>query len=217
MTQSQVVVLDLDGVIIKSNFIKHRAMLSLFESTPEHTEAISAFILANGGVPRKVKISAILENILGVQATPTVVADYLSRYASKLEDFLHSAPLVEGVAAFVTSSDCTFYVSSSAPEGEVASQLARTGLLAYFSAVFGRDTPKASALAEVKRRHRGLTPIFFGDSVSDLRAAQEANVAFVAVICERDNFAGYEVHKLKDFSSIQLVQQCINDLVDRRS
>lgn len=137
MTQSQVVVLDLDGVIIKSNFIKHRAMLSLFESTPEHTEAISVLILANGGVPRKVKISAILENILGVQATPTVVADYLSRYASKLEDFLHSAPLVEGVAAFVTSSDCTFYVSSSAPEGEVASQLARTGLLAYFSAVFG--------------------------------------------------------------------------------
>jgi len=97
MTQSQVVVLDLDGVIIKSNFIKHRAMLSLFESTPEHTEAISAFILANGGVPRKVKISAILENILGVAATPTVIADYLSRYASKLEDFLHSAPLVEGL------------------------------------------------------------------------------------------------------------------------
>jgi len=62
-----------------------------------------------------------------------------------------------------------------------------------------------------------LTPIFFGDSVSDLRAAQEANVAFVAVICERDNFTAHEVHKLKDFSSIPLVQQCINDLVDRRS
>ena len=217
MTQSQVVVLDLDGVIIKSNFIKHHAMLSLFESRPEAKEAISAFILANGGVPRKEKITAILENILNIQAAPSMVADYLTRYASKLEDFLHAAPLVEGVAEFIANSDYTFYVSSSAPEREVASQLARTGLLAYFSDVFGRDTPKASALAEVQRRHKHLRPVFFGDSVSDLWAAQAANVAFVAVVCERDNFTAHEVVKLKDFSSIQLVQQCIDDVADGRS
>jgi len=69
-------------------------------------------------------------------------------------------------------------------------------------------------LSEVKRRHKNLIPVFFGDSIGDLRAAQEAGVAFVAVVCERDNFADYEVVKIKDFTSMELVQQCINDVVN---
>ncbi len=208
-----VVVLDLDGVILKSNFIKHDAMLSLFTAHPKEREAISAFILANGGVPRKEKITNLLETILHIQATPAMIAEYLSQYDSKLEELLHTAPLVDGVAEFIASSGHTFYVSSSAPESEVESQLARTGLRAYFTDLFGRDTPKATALSEVKRRHKQLTPIFFGDSVGDLRAAQTANVPFVAVVCERDNFPGMAVIKLKDFSAIHQVEQCIEQAI----
>ncbi len=209
MTPAYVVVLDMDGVILQSNFIKHQAMLALFDAYLAQNAAISTFILANGGVPRKAKITAILETILKLAPTPTLVAEYLARYDRNLADELHSAPLVAGVAAFIGSGEYPFYVSSSAPEDEVTSQLARTGLLPHFSAAFGRDTPKAQALLEVKRQHANLRPIFFGDSISDLHAAQAANVAFVGVISERDNFVGYEVIKIKDFTSIEAVQHCM--------
>lgn len=211
MKPSGIVVLDLDGVVIKSNLIKHRAMLSLFAHVPEHREAISTFILANGGVPRKEKIVAILGQILSVDATPSVVSEYLVRYAVELEELLATAPLVEGVAELVARNEYKFYLSSSAPEGEVNRQLARTALHKYFSAVFCSDTPKASALREVKRRHPGSKPIFFGDSIGDLRAAQEAAVAFVAVVNERDNFTAHEVVKIADFSSFRLVQTRIDE------
>jgi len=49
------VVLDLDGVIVKSNFVKHDAMLSLFDAYPEKHHQISSYILANGGVRRDLK------------------------------------------------------------------------------------------------------------------------------------------------------------------
>lgn len=208
-----VIVLDLDGVILKSNFIKHDAMLSLFTAHPKEREAISTFILANGGVPRKEKITTLLETILHIQATPAMVAAYLIQYDSKLEELLHTAPLVEGVAEFIASSGYTFYTSSSAPESEVESQLTRTGLRAYFTDLFGRDSPKATALSAIKERHAQQTPIFFGDSVGDLHAAQTADVPFVAVVCERDNFPEMAVIKLKDFSSVERVQQSIEQAI----
>jgi hypothetical protein len=49
------VVLDLDGVIVKSNFVKHDAMLSLFDAYTEKHHQISSYILANGGVRRDLK------------------------------------------------------------------------------------------------------------------------------------------------------------------
>ncbi len=213
MTSAQVIVLDLDGVILKSNLLKHDAMLALFTAFPAHKEEISAFILAHGGIPRKEKISELLETILTIRATPTLVADYLARYDRNLEELLHAAPLIAGVAAFVVNNAYTCYVSSSAPESEVESQLARTGLRAHFADVFGRDTPKAMALAEIKRRHPDSQIVFFGDAVGDLQAAQAANVPFVAVIGERDNFANYAVVKLQDFTSLHLVQRCIANVI----
>ena len=210
MLQVQVVVLDLDGVIVKSNLIKYRAMLALFTAFPAHSEVISTFILANGGVPRQEKLTAILAEILGLQVTPALIADYLQRYDHQLADLLRAVPLVEGVADFVASGDYHCYVSSSAPEAEVESHLVRTALRPHFAAIFGRSTPKATALTTIKQRHPGATVVFFGDAVGDLRAAQVANVPFIGVICERDNFGGYDVVKLQDFSDKAAVQQCID-------
>lgn len=213
MFPAQVIVLDLDGVIVKSNLIKYRAMLGLFDAFSAHSDAIGAFILANGGVPRKEKLTAILAQILGLHVTPALIADYLQRYDHQLADLLRAVPLVEGVADFVASGDYHCYVSSSAPEAEVESHLARTGLRPHFAAIFGRDTPKATALTAIKQRHPGATVVFFGDAVGDLCAAQAANVPFIGVICERDNFAGYDVVKLQDFSDRIVVQQCIDAVV----
>lgn len=211
MPSSNIIVLDLDGVIIKSNFIKHKAMLSLFDNQPEHQAEISTFILKNGGVPRGEKIATILERILGIKARTEVVSDYLTRYAITLENLLISAPLVEGVAEFVTQSEYTFYVCSSAPEDEVESQLIRTSLREHFSGVFGLNTPKERALLKIKHKHPDDNLVFFGDSLGDLHAAQEAHVAFVAVINERDNFINHHVVKIKDFTSHSDTQSCIDE------
>lgn len=50
MSGRPVVVLDLDGVIIKLNLLKYKAMLAMFADYPDKLAAIAAYILGNEGV-----------------------------------------------------------------------------------------------------------------------------------------------------------------------
>lgn len=201
------IVLDLDGVILQTNLLKHRAMLSLFEDCPDEQGAISEYILGNGGVRRDVKIAHILRRFTR-RSSADDLEQYLSAYAAKLEHLLRQAPLVPGVREFL-GSDRSFFVSSSAPELEVESQLRSRDLWSCFNGVFGSTTPKAMALSKVHQTS-GYRPVFFGDSSPDLDAALEAGAAFVAVVFERDNFVGVPVVKLSDFTSPERVQHCID-------
>ena len=204
-----VLVFDLDGVIVKSNFTKHETMLSLFADRPDLRETISAFILAHGGVPRRDKLAHILKHCLHVEPTDAVLGHYLAQYAVRLEQLLAVAPFVEGAVDFIAAHQGDRYVCSSAPEAEVHQQLIRGSLHTCFSAIYGGTTPKHQALRDIAAKHQHQPVCFFGDSVGDHEAACQAKVGFVGVVCERDNFDGLPVVKLKDFSSPLAIAQAV--------
>ena len=204
-----IVVLDMDGVILKTNFIKHRAMLSLFSEYTEFSSRISEYILTHGGIPRRDKFIEILGNILKIVPSEALIDGYLRRYASALEHEITISPMVEGVREFLSADEYTFYVSSSAPESEVHHQLESRNLNTYFSAIYGLQTPKAEALRQIVIANPKSAVVFFGDSIGDWEAAQKAGVAFVAVINERDNFQTQSVVKLKDFTAMSQVKIAI--------
>lgn len=210
-----VVVLDLDGVILKTNLIKYRAMLSLFAAYQDLQPRISEYILAHGGVPRREKLATILRDLIGITPTETLLASYLQRYASALEYELAVAPMVEGVATFLAAGGHRFYVNSSAPEVEVYRQLEQRHLIHYFTKIYGAQTAKAEALRQIVATHPETTIVFLGDSVGDLKAAQEVGVAFVAVINERDNFTQQDLVKLSDFNQLTAVEHCIKNALQR--
>lgn len=209
MQHDCVAVLDLDGVILKTNLIKYRAMLSLFAGYKEQQESISTYILARGGVPRRAKLFGLLRDLLGVDPSPALLEDYLARYAHALEHELAIAPTVEGIDGFLHHDGYTFYVSSSAPEPEVYQQIQRRNLLTYFAGIYGANTPKATALQTIRTANPGKRLIFFGDAIGDWNAAKAAHVAFIAVINERDNFGNEAVLKLSDFTNITQVEACM--------
>lgn len=210
---SAALVFDLDGVILKTNFIKHKAMLSLFSRYSRQLESISAFILANGGVPRREKISRILSDILHVEPTESALSRYLIDYSAQLEKELAEAPFVEGAFELICNYPGARYVCSSAPDLKVQEQINRRSLTPYFSAIYGGSTPKQEALGQIATICPIRSVIFFGDSIGDYEAACEARVNFVAVVCERDNLQGLPVVKLKDFASASVLElalrQCI--------
>lgn len=212
---ASVIVLDFDGVIIKSHLAKRRAMLAMFSDHPEKSAEIDAYILSHGGAARREKLAGILETIVGVEATPVVLAQYLSRYAGCVEASLAEAPFVDGVKEFVSQCPCPVYISSTAPEAEIHEQLLRADLLHCFAAVYGSRTQKASALKEISERHRGRAIAFFGDSLGDLVAARDARVPFVAVTNERDNFKDVEVVKLESFHSRAQVEYSIRSALSK--
>ena len=196
-------------MIVKTNFVKHVAMLSLFADRPELQDAISEFILSNGGGPRKAKLAHLLRNHLRTEPPEALLSEYLGRYAIELEHQLAAAPIVEGVSEFIAACPAPRYVCSSAPEAEVHEQIARRSLGPHLSAVYGSTTPKPHALRAIAAAHAGRPVVFFGDSVGDYEAACQAAVAFVGVVCERDNFQGMPVVKLADFAHRVTVEQAM--------
>jgi len=205
------IVLDMDGVLLRTNDAKYRAMLRLFEGHPEKTTAISQFILSNGGVPRAEKLKHILESIVGIDASEALVDEYLVKYQHALEGALSAASFVPGVEDFLSACECPLYLCSSAPAGEVAQQLAARHLQGYFAEVFDGRTPKDRALKHIAHRHGNKGIVFFGDSLGDLAAAQSAAVPFVAVVAEWDNFGERTVVKLRDFTDRDTIKRCISE------
>jgi phosphoglycolate phosphatase-like HAD superfamily hydrolase len=205
------IALDMDGVLFRSNDAKFRAMLGLFHRYPEKAEAISEFILRNGGVPRAVKLTHILESIIGVPASDAVLDEHLARYEEALERQLSQASLVPGVKEFLSTCECPLYLCSSAPSAEVSRQLAARNLRDHFAETFDGRTPKEVALKRLADRHGKASVVFFGDSLGDLSAARSAEVAFVAVVAEWDNFAQQKVVKLRDFTDRRAIQRCISE------
>ena len=205
------IVLDMDGVLLRTNDAKYRAMLGLFERYPAKTTAISQFILRNGGVPRAEKLKYILESIVGIDACEATVDEYLVKYEHSLEGELSTASFVPGVTDFLSRCECPLYLCSSAPAGEVARQLFTRHLQGYFAEVFDGRTPKGEALEHIKQRHGHKGIVFFGDSLGDLAAARSAGVSFVAVVAEWDNFVDRAVVKLRDFADRDAIQRCISE------
>lgn len=202
-------VFDLDGVIVKTTLIKHGAMLSLFAAYPEQQSAISEFIMANGGVPRKDKLTRLLRTILGVKPTEAQLLEYLRKYSSALQHQLATAPCIEGVEEFIKRYPGPRYVCSSAPEDEVREQTDRRALRQHFDGIYGGTTPKSQALAEISAKHSSSGVVFFGDAVGDYEAAYRAAVSFIGVISERDSFHNMSVVKISDFTRCELVEQAI--------
>ena len=207
------IVLDMDGVLLKTNDAKYRAMLGLFERYPAKRREISDFILSHGGVPRSEKLKYILESIVGVAASEAAINDYLVKYEHSLEEALSAAPFVAGVKEFLSACACPLYLCSSAPASEVTRQLSARHLESYFAEVFDGRTPKEEALRRIATRHGHKQIVFFGDSLGDLAAALAARVSFVAVAAEWDNFVDRPVVKVRDFTAPDLVQRCITEAV----
>jgi phosphoglycolate phosphatase-like HAD superfamily hydrolase len=205
------IALDMDGVLLKSNDAKARAMLELFQEYPAKTNEISQFVLRNGGVPRAEKLTHILESIVGIPAPKAVLTEYLAKYEASLEGVLSAASTVPGVEEFLSRCKCPLYLCSSVPPEEVSRQLGGRNLLGYFAETFDCRTPKAVALKFIANRHRKEGVVFFGDSLGDLSAAQSAQVPFVAVVSEWDNFPNHEVVKLHDFADRRAIQRCISE------
>jgi len=203
------IVFDLDGVIVETHLVKYKAMLSLFGDHADQQDAIAQYILGNGGVPRRTKLAHLLKNHVRTEPTDALLSGYLQRYAAELEQQLATAPMVPGVESFIARYPAARYVCSSAPEAEVHEQITRRSLSHHFAAVYGSDTPKSAALRAIAATHPGQPIVFFGDSVGDWEAANQAGVAFVGVTRERDNFRGLPVLNLQDFTCPKTVQATI--------
>jgi len=184
MTPARAVILDFDGVVLESADIKTDAFRELFAAYPEHVPAIVEHHVANFGISRFVKFEWIYRELLHRPLPAAEMQALNRRFAAIALDKVLACPFVPGARETIAAlrGRVPAYVASGTPQGELELIVERRGLAGMFERVWGSPATKPEAIAAVRAAH-ALQPgevVFVGDGQSDLAAALETGVRFVA-------------------------------------
>ncbi len=179
------VIFDFDGVILESAEIKTEAFRELFgERCPEHLDAVVAYHLDNVGISRFVKFRHIYDNILHRPYVEELEKQLGDEFAEIVFHRVLEAPFVEGALEFLRDKSEQFkcFIASGTPEEELILIVEKRGLARFFKEVHGTPQKKVDILRGILARHHyeRHEVVFIGDGESDLRAAGEADIPFIA-------------------------------------
>lgn len=181
ISKEAILVFSKDGVIFHSEQVKLDVYEELFSDYPKHRQAIHDYNMKSAGSPPRIKFMHICGNILKFKDAEAKVDHYLRLMEMYLNLKLKQAPLVHGVREFINRhKENTKFVCSEAKVEEIEEQLRYSNLRENFKEVYGHPHMKRDILFSIKGRFEEEI-IFFGNSIKDWKAAQEAVVQFVGI------------------------------------
>lgn len=177
---------DCDGVILDSNRIKTEAFRNaVSEESPQLVEKFVQFHQENGGVSRYIKFQYFYKDMMGLNDYGLQVEEALQRYASEIESGLLICSEVDGVIEvlkYLNNYGIPCFVISGGDEAELNEVFQKRRLNEYFTGIFGSPSTKVQNLDKIEACEGIKKPsIFFGDSKSDLEAAENHGIDFIYV------------------------------------
>lgn len=203
----KIIFLDFDGVILESVDVKGWAFGKLFASYPDHVDEIVAFHHANGGMSRFDKFRHIYDDILNETLTEKQFRKLCDTFSHLVFNRVLECPFVPGALEFLKQyhRTRTLYVISGTPHDEINAIVDRRKLRPYFQGVFGSPESKGNWTRKIMAELE-LPPeraMFVGDAMSDLDAAQDNGIRFIARVTEGN-----------DIFQDKTIEYKINDLFD---
>lgn len=181
----QAMVFDFDGVLADSVEVKTEAFRKLYASYGnEVTDEVVRYHRANGGIPRALKFCHYETKLLGLPPSAERLDELNDRFSTLVVDAVVAAPEIPGAFDYLKkwSSRVPLFVNSASPDGELEEIINRRSLC-FFTAVYGSARSKVENLQAIINEN-GFDParmVFFGDAISDYRAAIQCGVPFVGI------------------------------------
>ena len=212
------VVLDCDGVILDSNWLKTDAFISNLEDEPEKCiDKMIAYHKANGGISRYKKFRHYFEEINPHEDFEKNAKVAISKFAEIVQKGLLECDYIPGVVDFINDvkeKGLPLFVVSGSDEIELREVFSKRKIDSLFCAIYGSPFTKTqimkNVISQVGQRKKG---IFFGDSKSDLDAAMQFELTFIFVrgVSEweegKNLFKGNPNHSIQDFQSSNIITE----------
>ena len=206
------IVLDFDGVIAESVSIKTEAFRELFAPYKDDIAAIMAHHHELHSSSRFVQFRAFYEKILHKPYTAVIENQLNDQFSRLVVSKIIACPFVPGAMELLRTyaQRLPLYVASLTPVKELSLILQHKGVDVFLKGYYGSEVGKAQALNDIMQKEK-LTPsqiVFIGDSLSDLKAAEQTHVSFIARVHDR-SFVDKEVLSFPDLNGIMnfLTQQ----------
>lgn len=204
ISEDTILVFDKDGVIFHSEDFKFEYFLSLFDDYPEHRDGIINYLVGSGGTPRKLRFEHIFKEVIGLRECNSKVGELVDKSTAEMNPRVLETGFVEGFKEFIAQyPENRKFVCSGSPQIEVDQHLDKNGIKKLFIAMHGGVKRKSKVLLDIKQRY-GADMVFFGDTMVDYTASEEADVPFVGLRTSKyhDPFNDMDICKVHSFTEL---------------
>jgi len=181
---TEAIVFDFDGVLVESADIKTEAFGQLFSGYPDKVHEIVKYHQMHMGISRYVKFRYFYEKILGEELSHDKEIELGERFSEIVLERILKVPFVSGTLDFLEDHyrRTPLFIASGTPDEELRYIVAQRGISQYFKEIHGTPRTKPEILSDILSRFSWTASevVFVGDAESDLKAAEESGVWFVA-------------------------------------
>ena len=179
-------IFDFDGVLLESAEIKTEAFRQLFSGYPDKADEIVKYHKMNMGISRYVKFHYFYEKILGKELSRDKETELGKKFSQIVMKKIENAPFVSGTIDFLDAhyKKIPLFIASGTPHEELYYIIKKQGISHYFKEIHGTPRKKPEIIVDILSRYSwsASNVIFVGDAESDLKAAEESGVCFIARI-----------------------------------
>ena len=212
------IIFDFDGVLAESVDIKTKAFRRLFEPEGKDiADRVEEYHLAHTGVSRFDKFKYFYKNFLKRELAEEEFNRLCNEFSELVVEEVVNAPYVKGAREFLENNKekFTFFITSATPGREIEEIIKKRDMGQFFKAVYGAPTKKEDAVRQILSSC-GLNfseAVYIGDALSDLKAATENSVHFIARLYEgnKDIFDGIDCVKIDNLLALERIIEDMGD------
>lgn len=204
----KIIIFDFDGVICDSVHVKTDAFVELYSgySTAVQND-VKKYHLQNGGISRFEKIKYFQSKLLGLPVSEESIKVIADRFADLVKEKVIESPYINGAKEFLEkqTGECLQFICTGTPEFEIIEIIERRGLTYLFESIYGSPKSKTEIIHQILDETKSTSDecIFFGDALTDYKAAIACNIPFVGVM-NNDTVFPDGTQLIKDFNDPKL-------------
>jgi HAD superfamily hydrolase (TIGR01549 family) len=179
----ETIVFDCDGVILDSNDIKTQAFYEIGRQFSEEAGLkLANYHIENGGESRYKKFNYLIENILKKNVSVKEVERLSGIFAKITIDNVLNSTIADRIFELRNRTiNKKWVVVSGSDQEELRGIFKKRGLNGLFDGgIFGSPDTKDTILKrEIESGNISKPSLFIGDSITDYKAAKNANMSFI--------------------------------------
>lgn len=175
------IILDCDGVIFDSNFLKIEASSQAYKELDFSKTEINKFVdfmKNNFGISRYKFAEYFITKILNENYNEELFEKIIKLYSKKSYELYFKAKYTKCLLEFLeTNKDKNLFIASGGDEKELNEIFKLKKIDKYFKAIYGSPKKKSKIVKEIVKEHNNS--LMIGDAKSDMLAAKEAHIDFI--------------------------------------
>jgi phosphoglycolate phosphatase-like HAD superfamily hydrolase len=209
MKKVKALIYDFDGVICDSVNVKTEAFASIYQEFGEDiVEKVVLYHLEHGGVSRFEKFKYWHKLFLDIELDESQIQELSERFSALVLEKVINAPYLPGALEFIQKNSAKYlqFICTGTPENEIIFITGEKNIQSFFNGMFGSPTKKTQIINKILLENK-LFPnevVFFGDAVTDYKAALDTAVNFVGVGTALNFLPSNHINRVEDFLQLDI-------------